>query len=140
MIIWKIIKYYLRWLTKKDFDNLYFILRSIIKNKELNNDVNKYNNKNLYKTHKNLVVLKYVEENIGKNSNYNIYLYPPGTPFIIKDELITEEIVDKLKQIDIDKNIEIIFWFILFSLFYKNFQAFCWQFLIFILQYSAVYR
>ena len=95
--------------TKKDFDNLYFILRSIIKNKELNNDVNKYNNKNLYKTHKNLVVLKYVEENIGKNSDYNIYLYPPGTPFIIKNELITEEIVDKLKRIDIDKNIEIIF-------------------------------
>ncbi len=92
--------------TKNDFDNLFFALKSLIKN---NNIMKSYINNNTCRNSKNYGVIRYVEQNLGNKSDYNIYLYPPGTPVLTKGEILTKKILKHLKKIDIGGNIEIIF-------------------------------
>ena len=95
--------------TKRDFDNLFFALKSLIKTKIIRNNIDSYINNNSKSNTKNNNVIQYVEQNFGNKSNYNIYLYPPGTPFLIKGDIITDKILKHLKKIDIEGNVEIIF-------------------------------
>jgi len=95
--------------TKRDFDNLFFALKSLIKTKIIRNNIDLYINNNSKSNTKNSSVIQYVEQNLGNKSDYNIYLYPPGTPFLIKGDILTDKILKHLKKIDIEGNVEIIF-------------------------------
>ena len=95
--------------TKRDFDNLFFALKSLIKTKIIRNNIGPHINNNSKSNTKNNSVIQYVEQNLGNKSDYNIYLYPPGTPFLIKGDILTDKILEHLKKIDIEGNVEIIF-------------------------------
>ena len=95
--------------TRSDFDDLFFALKSLIINKKIRNDINTYINNNSCGNSINKDVIQYVEQNLGNKSNYNIYLYPPGTPFLIKGDILTDTILKQLKKIDTEGNVEIIF-------------------------------
>ena len=95
--------------TRSDFDDLFFALKSLIKTKIIRNNIDSYINNNSKTNTKNNNVIQYVEQNFGNKSDYNIYLYPPGTPFLIKGDILTDKILKHLKKIDIEGNVEIIF-------------------------------
>lgn len=79
--------------TKMDFNRLEKAIIDINARKEklkkfIKNDQNLQNNK----------IFDYLKKNIGKKSEKTFYIYPPGTPLIKKDDIITEDIINLVKK------------------------------------------
>lgn len=54
-------------------------------------------------------ILLYLKENENKKSDKNIYSYPPGTPIITQDEIITDNHIRYIKSIIQNDDIDLIF-------------------------------
>lgn len=92
--------------TKSDFEKLFKALEEIehlfFKRKVKKN--HSFSEKRLKKEK----ILDYLRQSLGEKSEKTIYSYPPGTPVIIKDEIITNKHIDYLKNIIKNDDIDLI--------------------------------
>lgn len=80
--------------TKIDFNRLEKALKEISRNK----DDLIIKNKNINFSVENEEILKHLLNNVEKISDRNLYVYPPGTPFLKKGDIITKNTIDKAKE------------------------------------------
>lgn len=67
------------------------------KNSDFYEEINSYrdndDSKNEYKER-----LNYLKEKTGKASPYTVFAYPPGIPVIVENEIVTDEVIEKIEK------------------------------------------